>query len=134
VAELALFEVPDDAYIVPPPPEPPEELTRGERRKRLVATRITSGVHPLGRPVLLHPQASRTITEAGHETTLPTCGTCHYRVLLRHHDRTYPKCWYPDLDAYPHPRDTGCESSDIRAWWPACIQYERETKQEDQND
>jgi hypothetical protein len=24
---------------------------------------------------------------------------------------------------YVHPRDTHCESSDIRAWWPACRDY-----------
>jgi hypothetical protein len=44
-------------------------------------------------------------------------------------ERTYPKCWYPGrgggvADEYPHPRDTHCESSDIRKWWPACREFQ----------
>ncbi len=104
------------------PPVPPV-LTRGERRRRLVATRIATGVHPLGRPVLLHQEACRD--PGDHESGL-RCGTCRFRQLLTYHNRTYAKCHYPDLEKFPHPRDTHCESSDIRAWWPACAQYEKE--------
>jgi hypothetical protein len=123
MSDPVLFEVPDDAWVIPPPKE---ELTRGERRKRLVASRISFGVHPLGRPVLLHPDASRDPDD--HETG-PRCGGCEYRVIVEHNTRSYPKCWYPGRGGgvaveYPHPRDTGCESSDIRKWWPACAQYE----------
>jgi hypothetical protein len=118
--EPGLFAEPEHSGAIRLP-----ALTSGERRQSLVATRIANGEHPLGRPVLLHHSASRTILEAGHETTLPTCGDCKFRVLLKHNTRTYPKCWYPDLHRYPHPRDTGCESSDIRAWWPACREFER---------
>lgn len=116
-----LFELPEGSYI--PTPEP-ENLSRGEKRRRLVAKRIASGEHPLGYPVMLHPQASRSAFNDGTDT--PRCGDCKFRVLLSHHDRTYPKCWYPDLNKYPHPRDSHCESSDIRRWWPACQQFQKE--------
>lgn len=112
-----LFDIPDDAWVVPPPKE---ELTRGERRQRLVATRIAAGVHPLGRPVLLHPDASRDPEDRGG----PRCGGCEFRQLVEYHNRKWPKCWYPG--AFPHPRDTHCESSDIRAWWPACKEFRPE--------
>jgi hypothetical protein len=114
MTEQFLFDVPPEAYVIPPEPE---ELTRGERRKRLVATRIATGIHPLGRPVLLHADANR---DPEDRATGPRCGTCVFRVLLSHHDKTYPKCWYPSTTSYPHPRDTHSDSSDIRAWWPAC--------------
>ena len=67
MTEQPLFEVPDSAWVLPPPKE---ELTRGERRKRLVETRIRSGIHPLGRPVLLHADASRDPDERAG----PRCG------------------------------------------------------------
>jgi hypothetical protein len=115
--EPGLFEEPERLI----PAEPPV-LTRGERRQRLVATRIATGVHPLGKPVFLHKEACRDPldTETG-----PRCGTCRFRKLLEYHNRTYPKCHYPDPEKLPHPRDSNCESSDIRRWWPACAQYEK---------
>lgn len=118
----ALFEVPDDAWVIPPPGG---ELTRAERRKRLIAGRIAAGVHPLGRPVLLHRDAIRDLEgESG-----PRCGSCLFRQQVRHHNRTYPKCWYPNIEEYPHVRDTHSESSDIRAWWPACRDYRRQPRE-----
>lgn len=115
--DVPLFDVPDDAWLIPPPPE---DLTRGGRRKRLVARRIVAGVHPLGRPVMLHPDASR---DPDNRSDGPRCGGCMFRKLLEHHNRVYPKCWWPGVEQYPHPRDTHCDSSDIRAWWPACQQF-----------
>lgn len=104
--DIALFELPADARIAPAEPEP---ATRGQRRTRLVAARIASGTHPLGY-VGLHPDAAR---ERGGDG--PRCGTCRFRVLQSHHDKKYPKCVYGN-----GIRVSGCESSDIRAWWPAC--------------
>lgn len=112
----ALFELPEDAYLIPPPEE---HLTRGQRRQRLVAERIACGVHPLGRPVLLHAAAS---CDPEDRETGPRCGTCVFRVLVEGNNRTYPKCRYGE----GHPRDTHCESSDIRKWWPACRQYQED--------
>lgn len=116
--EIALFDMPAEAYIVPPAPE---VLSRGERRKRLVEKRIQQGLHPLGY-VRLHPEASKDREGGG-----PRCGGCQFRVTLRYHDRTYPKCRLPvttPSGATTFPRDTGCESSDIRGWWPACVDYQ----------
>ena len=115
-----LFDVPADAYLIPPEPE---QLTRGEKRKRLVEKRIAQGTHPLGY-VPLHPDAPRERDGDG-----PRCGSCQFRVLLSHHDKTYPKCHFPSQrgDKVIHPRDTGCESSDIRAWWPACRDFQAVT-------
>lgn len=116
----ALFDLPEGYE----PPPPPEELSRGEKRRRLVERRIRNGEHPLGRPVLLrNPELKSTTYGVPHESGL-TCGQCKFRVQTSGNQRTYPKCWYPSVEKYPHPRDTGCESSDIRAWWPACRQYE----------
>lgn len=122
MSEPGLFEVPDDAYVIPPAPE---VLTRGERRKRLVATRIARGEHPLGR-IRLHADAA-----SGREGDGLRCKTCRFRELMGGHQRSYPKCRLP-LVIGGHetfPRDTGCESSDIAAWWPACTDYQsREDK------
>lgn len=113
----ALFDVPDDAYIIAPEPE---KLTRAERRHRLIATRIAQGLHPLGY-IRLHPEASRDRDGGG-----PRCGDCRFREVLSYHNRSYPKCRYSVQrgDKTIYPRDTGCESSDIRAWWPACWTFE----------
>jgi hypothetical protein len=117
--EGSLFDIPAEAYVLPPPPE---NLSPGEKRQRRIAERIATGEHPLGYPVMLHDGASR---DPGNRDDGPRCGQCRFRVLLQHHDRTYPKCWFPDLERYPHPRDSHSETSDIRAWWPACRQFER---------
>lgn len=114
-----LFEVPEDAYLIPPAPE---NLTRAERRRRLVAERIATGGHPLGKRIRLHDAADRTRSGEGL-----TCGTCRFRVIVGGNQRSYPKCRLPvklsDGREF-YPRDTGCDSSDVRRWWPACTGYE----------
>lgn len=119
-----LFDLPADAYLIP---SPPEELSRGERRRRLIYTRIANGEHPLGKGIRLHPDAAKDI---GDNKDGLRCGACRYRVTIRHHDKTYPKCHFPTtFGGKPtYPRDTGCESSDVRAWWPACIDHQPETE------
>lgn len=115
----ALFTVPDDAYLVPPVEAP---LTRAERRKRLVAARIASGCHPLGKGIRLHKDAAR---QRRDDSGL-TCGGCKYRVVYSGGTQgTYPKCRFPQNvgGKVVYLRDTGCESSDIRRWWPACTDY-----------
>jgi hypothetical protein len=114
-----LFDLPDD-YT---PPPPPEILSRGERRQRLVARRIASGEHPLGKGIRLHPGAAR---ERGGDGL--RCGGCRYRVVFSGESgKSYPKCLYPTnrgADGVVYLRHTGCESSDIRRWWPACVDYQ----------
>lgn len=111
MSEPALFELPEGAQL---PPVEPESLTRGERRSRLVAARIASGMHPLGY-VRLHAGASRDREGGGLR-----CGTCRYRQnIAGHSDRSYAKCMFGD-----GIRDSHCESSDIRARWPSCVDYQ----------
>jgi hypothetical protein len=117
-----LFDLPAD-YT---PPPPPETLTRGERRQRLIARRITSGEHPLGKGIRLHPDAARERDGEGLR-----CGSCRYRELFSGESgKSYPKCLYPTRigDHDVRLRFTHCESSDIRTWWPACVDYQPKDK------
>lgn len=95
------------------------DMTPSERRAAKINTRIANGVHPLGRPVLLHQYASRDYTD--HESG-PRCGSCHFRRLVRYHDKTYPKCFF-SVDGSNTPRVTHSDSSDVRKWWPGCMDY-----------
>lgn len=113
--EGTLFDVPDDAWVIAPAPE---KLTRGELAKRRIALRIINGEHPLGRGLRLHPDASRDPEDRAGAG--PRCGTCRFRVQAG-----WPKCHWPDPATGHHVRDTGCEASDIRAWWPACADYQQ---------
>lgn len=109
-----LFDLPGT-----PAHPPPEPLTRGERRARTVEARIVVGQHPLaysGRYLPLHPDAPRTTDRSAPGVR---CGSCRWRITHEHHGRTYPKCEFGG-----GIRVTGCESSDVRAWWPACHDYE----------
>lgn len=106
-------------------PAPTPELTRGQKRRRTVERRIAAGIHPLsygGLHLPLHPDAATFTPGTAREciTDGLRCGNCRYRVTERHHNKTYPKCHIGD----GHPRSTGCESSDVRAWWPACRDYQ----------
>jgi len=112
MADLALFDLPDGAQITPPPAEV-ESMTRGQRRRLLVAKRIAAGVHPLGY-VALHADAARDRDGQGLR-----CGACRWRQREEYHGRMYPKCQFGD-----GIRVSACESSDIRGWWPACRDYE----------
>lgn len=111
----ALFDVPDHPLRTGTPTAT-EKVGRGERRRRLIDRRIAFGEHPLGRKIPLHPDAPRDRDSPG-----PRCGTCQFRSLYQHHNRTYPKC-----DFGNGIRRSGCESSDVRAWWPACHDYHQE--------
>lgn len=116
VDEGVLFHLPGSTHFLPP-----EQLSRSERRKRLIDSRIAKGIHPLGY-LPLHPHAA---IERGGDGL--TCGTCRYRVSRSYGGKPYPKCNFPGFSARdPYPRDTRSESSDIRAWWPACKDYKPE--------
>lgn len=101
--------------LIPADEPTPEQLGRGARRQRLIAARIASGEHPLGRNIRLHPDAAR-----GRDGEGLRCGTCRWRGVTGHHDYSYPKCLYGN-----GIRATRSESTDLRAWWPACVDYER---------
>ncbi|MEU0515825.1 hypothetical protein [Amycolatopsis sp. NPDC006125] len=96
------------------------ELTAAERRRERQGEWLTSGLHPLtaalGWPLRLHPDAPPA---ADHNAPGPRCGTCLFRELLKHHDNTYAKC-----AAGNGARRTHGPGTDIRAWWPACIDHQ----------
>lgn len=88
----------------------------------MIENRIAQGMHPLAY-LPLHPEAA---VERGGDGL--TCGTCRYRVNRSYGGKPYPKCHLPTVigDRTTYPRDTRSESSDIRAWWPACKDYKPE--------
>lgn len=111
-AEAGLFDLPDDS------PEPAGQTSRAERRRQLIAARIQAGWHPLGRNIRLHPDAA-----VGPDDDGLHCGTCRFREIHRYHDKSYPKCVYGD-----GVRVTHSETSDVRAWWPACTDHQPESE------
>jgi hypothetical protein len=131
---LALFAV--DA----PPVEVAQVETLSADRRRTQRQRevIAQGVHPLSlaiTPTLrLHPDAPRDRDGDG-----PRCGDCRFRELDRYHNRTYPKCTagaHPvtrrkfdgtEYQATEYPRVSAGAGTDVRAWWPACPDYQPET-------
>lgn len=123
--DTGLFDVPDSARTVP---EPKAKLSRTAQQHRKVARRIGAGIHPLGEPIRLHPDAPRDLDyqEARRSTSAgPRCGSCRFRVPVEHHGRKWPKCQLPTLigGRETFPRVTHSEISDIAAWWPACTDY-----------
>lgn len=115
--QAALFDLPAAT-----PRTPPARLTPGEQLRARQAQKISRGLHPLTRdgwpPIPLHKQAS--LTTDGPRLR---CGDCRFRQILGHHNRAYPKCVLPDRWGEPS-RATHSTASDVRAWWPACQDYE----------
>lgn len=97
----ALFDGFDDAVA-------PEKLTAGERRRRRQQAAIDRGQHPLS---LLFGYMPLAANESA------TCGKCVHRVNRHGGAKSYPKCDIPG-------RDSRSEASDVRAWWPACKEFE----------
>lgn len=118
--DCGLFNLPEGWE----PPPPPERLGRQAQYHRRVARRIGQGYHPLGEPLRLHPDAPRDLDseEARRsDATGPRCGSCRFRER----QGKWPKCVFPTTmgDRQLQLRNTGGESSDIAAWWPACTDY-----------
>jgi hypothetical protein len=131
--------VTDDGLFPEPPrtmPAPAEKLTAGEKMRRRQATRILRGYHPLGEPLRLHPDACRDPDDRTGPG--PRCGACRWRQIAGG-NRGFPKCFHgeqqipiPPEQRHPHgathriltPRVTHSETSDVRAWWPACRDFE----------
>ncbi len=124
----ALFEIPDGARVEKPPPTP---KTPGELMRARQADRLSRGIHPLSRPgwppIPLHKDAAPAA-----DKTAPglRCGGCKWREALGYHNRTYPKCLLPDSSGQPD-RATHSDTSDVRAWWPACNGYEAKAETTD---
>lgn len=127
-----------------PRPAPAEDTrTNGQKIRDRQAARIAAGLHPLANAwvhIRLHPDAVR---DPADRTTGPRCGGCRHRQLVGGHARDYPKCMvgYAERPIPPEqqvrggptkhitwpPRATMSDTSDVRAWWPACGDYQPKT-------
>lgn len=136
----------DEGLRTSPSPDD-AEITAGERMRRRQAARIARGYHPLPFGHLrLHPDAPRVLSKeaAAEAGDYPSCGTCRFREVTGGHARDFPKCLFgreerPVTDEerarYPYllgdakvrittPRMSHSEATDVRAWWPACIDWQ----------
>lgn len=105
-----------------PPEIETEQLSAGQRLTRRQADQILHGIHPLtlnyALVLPLHRDADRTRTRESAQDGTPTCGNC----LLRRPqwDGGYPKCMHSSAPV------SNAATTDVRAWWPACIHHIRE--------
>ncbi|WBB94244.1 hypothetical protein [Verrucosispora sp. WMMC514] len=115
MADPGLFDA--AAYQVEPAPV--EKVSADRRRAQRQAAAIAAGWHPLGlalgRHLRLHPDAPRSDDRT---TPGPRCGSCWYREVLGHHNRSYGKCTVED-----GARISNGAGTDVRRWWPACRDY-----------
>jgi hypothetical protein len=125
--DVPLFDLPDTAGVEP---TPAVSLTDGQRRNARHLQRINHGIHPLGPPLRLHPDADRTGSRDGPG---PRCGTCQHRILVGGgHARSFPKCVWPKTEFSSFkgsPRVSFSIASDVRTWWPACTDYQPQTEE-----
>lgn len=122
--QLALFPVSAPAEAAGGP-------TPGERRRQRQAAAVARGLHPLSvalrYAIRLHPDAGPLEDPAAAGRR---CGTCRWRQTHTHHDRTYPKCLYPEDEPADRwellgpPRYTRGPGTDVKAAWPACVDHE----------
>lgn len=105
--------------VAPPPPDV-DDRTADQRRRDRQMRELETGVHPITRRPL-HPDAP---PPGDQNAAGPRCGACRHRVLVHHHDRSWPKCWLGATDD-DLPYVTHGAASDVRAWWPACSAYEQ---------
>lgn len=99
-----------------PGPEKTEQLSADQRRTIRQQQDVVNGRHPLTKG-LLHPEASTQRSAASGSKDPFSCGTCVFRELHSHGNRSYPKC-----SRFP-AFQTHSAATDVRAWWPACTGY-----------
>lgn len=127
-----LFEVDVPAVV---------EQTAAQRLRARQAASIAAGFHPLalgGRSLRLHPDAARPTASDGHGSDPYRCGSCVFRRLVGGHAKDYPKCLFgetstpiPEGEQVRHgpklrittPRATRGAATDVKAWWPACVDW-----------
>lgn len=122
----ALFDV------EPVIPAPVGKLSPDRRRTQRQAEHLARGLHPLTAalryPIKLHAAAAPA---DDRDAEGRRCGDCRYRRPVGGgHDGRYPKCveGYQERDpakkyAGP-PRVTNGAGTDVRAWWPGCVDHE----------
>lgn len=113
MTDVALFDMQSEI-----PPAPRDAKPEARRRARQLA-RIRTGYHPLGGDLKLHDQAPRDVTPYEGRDQAYRCGTCRFRELMGGHARDFPKCTAGDGIRITHGPAT-----DVKAWWPACRDYE----------
>ena len=117
--ELVVLPDEDDVPLFDgyePAVPPASDLSPGQRLTQRQAGLVAMGIHPLTRRHL-HPDADPTRTSASPQDGTPTCGTCVHRELLDYHNKRYPKCLL-NADKVTHG-----PASDVRAWWPGCLDF-----------
>jgi hypothetical protein len=108
-----------------------DELSPGARRRNRQAAAVARGLHPLSAAlrygIRLHDDAG-PLDDA--KAPGRRCGTCRWRQTWGHHDRTYPKCTYPEgepaeiYEVIGPPRVSHGPGTDVKARWPACVDHE----------
>jgi len=127
----ALFDATPWEVAAPASSDP--SLSADRRRTLRQREAIDAGRHPLTKGPL-HPFASPETAQPDNPKGQPyTCGSCRFREVISHHNRSYPKC-VRDL-TYGHHDAAGVylsdvahvsrgPATDVRSWWPSCLGYE----------
>lgn len=120
-------------------PVEPEKLTAGEKLRRRQAARIDSGLHPLSMngAIIRLLDGPRPLDkgQASHAGPYKSCGDCVFRQQASGGNRAFPKCAFgahtvartwggQSHVTTEYPRASHSEASDVRAWWPACVDFE----------
>lgn len=121
MAEPTLFDV--EPFHVPS--EPAVKLTGDARRRQRQEESLAAGWHPLnaaGYRIRLHADAPAD--RLNRQAPGLRCGDCRFREVMGHHNRSYGKCTYRPHDSGGYARITHGPGTDIRAWWPACVDFQ----------
>lgn len=101
--------------------QPREKLSTDRRRTQRQAEHLATGLHPLSAalrwPIKLHTDAAPA---DDRQAPGKRCGDCKFRHVINWHRRTYAKCTHGD----DWPRATHGAGTDVRAWWPACLDHQ----------
>lgn len=141
IESIELFSVPSRPTLAAPAADPPPKLSADRRRTQRQQQFIDAGHHPLlaamgFKSSRLHPLADETASRTDRKGLPYTCGSCRFRVLVEYHNKSWPKCmaehWNTVQDAAEVETRTLDQSArishggatDVRAWWPACRDYE----------
>ncbi|MDG4832396.1 hypothetical protein O7627_24255 [Solwaraspora sp. WMMD1047] len=116
---------PAEPFLAPETgPLPADPVSAGRRLTQRQAEAVRLGAHPLARvdpSIRIHPDADpdRTASADNAASRPLRCGTCRHRTTA-----TYPKCLWRPSSPGPVPRVTHGPASDVRAWWPACRDWQ----------
>ncbi len=109
----SLFDVPVTLDDVSP-------LSAQRRRTARQLRTLQEGFHPLGLNTFMLPLHADAAPANDRHAPGLRCGTCLFR---RVNHRGYPKCGF-GANNRGMPRATHGAATDVRAWWPACRDYE----------